>query len=187
MNVDDLRMLLDYHYWARDRVFDAVAPLTLEQFTRDLGNSFKSVRDTLVHTYGAEWIWYQRWTGESPTALPDPADFPDLASISAVWIDQEEKIRVVSRWPRTRRDRDGLSLPRDDGPGARLVFRHMLQHVVNHATYHRGQVTTMLRQLGAPAPKSQDLIAFYRERFPAILISPTLNTKTEDTKPVLGP
>jgi uncharacterized damage-inducible protein DinB len=42
----------------------------------------------------------------------------------------------------------------------------MLQHVVNHATYHRGQVTTLLRQLGATPPKSQDLIAFYRERHP---------------------
>ena len=40
----------------------------------------------------------------------------------------------------------------------------MLQHVVNHATFHRGQVTAMLRQLGAPAPKPQDLIRFYRER-----------------------
>jgi uncharacterized damage-inducible protein DinB len=40
----------------------------------------------------------------------------------------------------------------------------MLQHVVNHGTYHRGQVTTMLRQLGAAPPKSTDLIAFYRER-----------------------
>jgi uncharacterized damage-inducible protein DinB len=40
----------------------------------------------------------------------------------------------------------------------------MLQHVVNHGTYHRGQVTTMLRQLGAAPPKDLDLIAFYRER-----------------------
>ena len=40
----------------------------------------------------------------------------------------------------------------------------MVQHVVNHGSYHRGQVTTMLRQLGAQPPKSQDLITFYRER-----------------------
>ena len=40
----------------------------------------------------------------------------------------------------------------------------MLQHVVNHASYHRGQVTTMLRQLGAAPPESQDLITCYRER-----------------------
>ena len=40
----------------------------------------------------------------------------------------------------------------------------MLQHVVNHGTYHRGQITTMLRQLGAAPPESTDLIAFYRDR-----------------------
>jgi uncharacterized damage-inducible protein DinB len=40
----------------------------------------------------------------------------------------------------------------------------MLQHVVNHASYHRGQVTTMLRQLGAQPAKPLDMIAFYRSR-----------------------
>ena len=44
------------------------------------------------------------------------------------------------------------------------VLWEMLQHVVNHSTYHRGQITTMLRQLDAAPPKSMDLIAFYRER-----------------------
>jgi uncharacterized damage-inducible protein DinB len=40
----------------------------------------------------------------------------------------------------------------------------MLLHVVNHATYHRGQITTMLRQLEAAPPKSMDLVVFFRER-----------------------
>jgi uncharacterized damage-inducible protein DinB len=44
------------------------------------------------------------------------------------------------------------------------VLWQMLQHVVNHGTYHRGQITTMLRQLDVAPPKSMDLIAFYRER-----------------------
>ena len=43
-------------------------------------------------------------------------------------------------------------------------FWQMLQHLVNHGSYHRGQVTTMLRQLGVVPPKAMDLIAFYRER-----------------------
>jgi uncharacterized damage-inducible protein DinB len=47
-------------------------------------------------------------------------------------------------------------------PGAAVLW-HMIQHVVNHASYHRGQVTTMLRQLGAAPPKSTDLIIYYRE------------------------
>ena len=50
------------------------------------------------------------------------------------------------------------------GVAGASVLWQMLQHVVNHSTYHRGQVTTMLRQLGAAPPKAMDLIAFYRER-----------------------
>ena len=69
MTPSDLRTLLDYHYWARDRVLDAAALLTPEQFTKDLGSSFTSVRDTLAHTYSAEWAWYSRWQGHSPAGL----------------------------------------------------------------------------------------------------------------------
>jgi uncharacterized damage-inducible protein DinB len=47
------------------------------------------------------------------------------------------------------------------------VYRNPLcqsmQHVVNHGTYHRGQVTTLLRQLGAQ-PILTDLMHYYRER-----------------------
>ena len=61
MNRADLQTLLDYHYWARDRLLDAIEPLTPEQYTRDLGNSFKSIRDTVAHVHAAEWAWYSRW------------------------------------------------------------------------------------------------------------------------------
>jgi len=164
MNPDDLRRLLDYHYWARDRMLDAVAPLPPDQFTRDMGNSFRSIRDTLVHTYSAEWIWYSRWSGESPSAMFSPDAFPDQGSIRQAWLEHERKMRA-------------LFAPLDDvgiarvieytslsGQTAASVLWHMVQHVVNHATYHRGQVTTMIRQLGAAPPKSTDLITFYRER-----------------------
>jgi uncharacterized damage-inducible protein DinB len=164
MTPDDVRTLIDYNYWARDRVLDAVQPLTPEQFTRDMGNSFRSVRDTLAHIYAAEWIWYSRWVGESPTALPPADGFPDLASLRGEWRDLEGKIRAFF---------DGLDERGIErvveyksptfGPGASVLWQ-MLQHVVNHGSYHRGQVTTLLRQLGATPPKSTDLIGYYRER-----------------------
>ena len=50
------------------------------------------------------------------------------------------------------------------GQAAASPFWQMLQHIVNHASYHRGQVTTKLRQLGAQPAKSMDMIAFYRTR-----------------------
>ena len=57
------------------------------------------------------------------------------------------------------------------GQESSSVFWQMLQHVVNHASYHRGQVTTMLRQLGAQPAKSMDMIAFYRERIAVLVTS----------------
>lgn len=164
MTLQELRTLLDYHYWARDRVLDAVEPLDQEKFTRDLGSSFRSVRDTLAHTYSAEWAWYSRWTGTSPTALLAPDLFPDLHALRVLWRSHELKVRALL----DELGEDGINRRIEykllsGQPGA-SIFWHMLQHVVNHASYHRGQVTTMLRQLGELPPKSMDLIGYYREK-----------------------
>lgn len=164
MNRDDVRTLVDFNYWARDRMLAAVEALSPEQYTKDMGNSFKSLRDTLVHMYSAEWIWLTRWQGTSPTA-PIPFDrFANLAELAAAWRELESQIRSLV----DGLDAAGLEREHDyrlmNGQPGRSVFWHMLQHVVNHGTYHRGQVVTMLRQLGLPPGKSTDLIAFYRER-----------------------
>ena len=162
MNLEELRMLLDYHYWARDRVLDAAGKLTPDQLTRDLGSSFRSVRDTLAHTYAAEWAWCSRWNGQSPAAPPPLDTFPDVATLRAKWTDLEGNVRaVLDRMGAQGLDRE-IEYTMINGDARRSVFWHMLQHVVNHASYHRGQVTTMLRQLGAPPPQGMDLITFYR-------------------------
>jgi uncharacterized damage-inducible protein DinB len=161
---DNLRHLLDYNYWARDRVLDAAATLTPEQFTRDLGNSFKSVRDTLAHIYFAELVWYKRWHGESVTSMPSADMFGDVASIRDVWSDHERKMRsFLDGLDEVAIDRVHEYRLMNGQPGT-SVFWQMLQHLVNHGSYHRGQVTTLLRQLGAAPAKSMDLIAYYRER-----------------------
>jgi uncharacterized damage-inducible protein DinB len=164
MTLNDLRTLLDYHYWARDRLLDAVEPLAADLLARDLGSSFPSIRDTIAHMYAAEWAWYSRWQGESP-AGPLPLDpFPDVPAIRRAWTALEARVRRFV----AELGEDGVGRVFEyrllsGQPGA-SAFWQMLQHVVNHASYHRGQVTTMLRQLGAAPPKSTDLIAFYRER-----------------------
>jgi uncharacterized damage-inducible protein DinB len=161
MNQQELQTLLDYHYWARDRVLDAAEKLTPDQFGRDLGNSFRSVRETLAHIYAAEWAWCSRWNGVSPTAFP--TDLPvDVTAIRAKWGELESNVRAVL----DRMGEPGLDQVIEyrmlNGDARTSIFWQMVQHVVNHASYHRGQVTTMLRQLGATPPQSMDLITFYR-------------------------
>ncbi len=164
MTFEDLQVLVEYHYWARTRLLAAVETLTDEQLRRNLGNSFPSIFDTVVHLYGADWIWCARWNGESPMALPAPSTFRDLAAVRQAWSEEEQRIRAVL----ARLGPDGVARPIEyrgwDGRQQAQPFWQMLQHLVNHGSYHRGQVTTMLRQLGEMPPKSVDLIAFYRER-----------------------
>jgi uncharacterized damage-inducible protein DinB len=162
MNLQDLRTMLDYHYWARDRLLDALEALSSEQFTRDLGSSFKSVRDTVAHTYAAEWAWYERWQGRSPTALLPYDQFADVASLRTAWTAHEVKMReYVGGLDAASVDRV-IDYKLLSGAEGSTPLCQMLQHVVNHASYHRGQVTTMLRQLGATPAKPMDMIAYYR-------------------------
>jgi len=162
MNLQDVRTLLDYHYWARDRMFEALEPLTPEQTDRDMGNSFKSIRDTVTHLYAAEWAWYSRWQGTSPTTLLTTDTFADLAAVRAAWVEHERKVRAFV----DALDEAGVERVFEfrlfSGQAGAAPFWQMLQHLVNHASYHRGQVTTMLRQIGAQPPKSLDMITFYR-------------------------
>ena len=164
MKLEELRILLDYHYWARDRLLEAVQPASSDQYAKDLGNSFPSIRDTLVHIYAAEWGWYSRWQGASLQDRPQPEDFPDLQSLRKVWREMEVKMRAFLEDLGEEGVDRLIEIQTIDGKTWKPVFWNMLQHVINHATYHRGQVTTMLRQLRLEPPKSMDLISFYRER-----------------------
>jgi uncharacterized damage-inducible protein DinB len=164
MNSRDISSLLDYHYWARDRILDATSAISIADLLADRANSFASIRDTLAHTYFAEWAWYSRWQGNSPTALPDANQFQTVDGIRTAWNDLERQLRAFID------PLDDAGLEREiqyrllSGIEAITPLWQMVQHVVNHASYHRGQVTTMLRQAGAEPPKSMDLIAFYRTR-----------------------
>jgi uncharacterized damage-inducible protein DinB len=163
MTRQDIVTLFTYHDWANGEMLNAVAPLSAEQLLRDLGNSFPSVRDTAAHIFGADLIWLQRWKGEPTGALPAATTYPTVASLRH-WYAALEKDRRAFLDAVTE---DRLALPfsyKDTrGTPRSLVLAHSMQHVVNHASYHRGQITTMLRQLGAK-PISTDLSRFYYER-----------------------
>jgi uncharacterized damage-inducible protein DinB len=163
MNREDILALYDYNAWANGRTLGAVDPLTPEQFLKDLGNSFPSVRETLVHIAGAEWAWLRRWQGESPTALIPVVDFPTLASV-------KDRFAAIQRERQTflaSLTEERLAQPFDykdlAGNAYRLPLVQSMQHVVNHGTYHRGQVTTMLRQLGA-RPVPTDMSRYYLDK-----------------------
>jgi len=163
MSPEEMRMLFDYNSWANHRCMDAAAALTNEQFTKPMRNSFSSVRDTLAHIFGAEWIWLERFQGRSPASLPDASEYVDLASLRQRWSEFEPRLLGFVRGL-TQADLDRILEYKTlkFGVYSNPLWQSM-QHVVNHGSYHRGQVTTLLRQLGAQ-PVLTDLMHYYRER-----------------------
>lgn len=162
MTSDALQELLDYHYWARDRLLDAVEALDPDQFCQDLGSSFGSIRDTLPHVVSAEWVWCSRWLGDSPDQHLPTTDFATAQDIRERWAEEEARVRKFVSGLGPQEASRVMRYAHLDGEPLSAEFSQMLRHVVNHASFHRGQVSTMLRQLGAQPPQGQDMIGFFR-------------------------
>jgi uncharacterized damage-inducible protein DinB len=163
MSPEEIRQLYDYNSWANHRSLDTAEKLDLEQFTRPMNSSFSSVIDTLGHIYGAEWIWFERFEGRSPSALPKVNQFPDVKSLRETWAELEKRLQsFVDGVTQADLDRTFEYKTLRFGIYSNPLWQSML-HVINHGTYHRGQVTTLLRQLGGQ-PILLDLMHFYRER-----------------------
>jgi uncharacterized damage-inducible protein DinB len=163
MTPEEIVALYEFNAWANHKTLDAAGALSREQFVRELGSSFSSVRDTLVHIYGVEWIWLERLRGRSPVVFPATKEFAEVGKLQPQWTELETMQLQYARGITQAEldevmDYQTLSFGRGRNPRWQ-----MMQHVVNHGTYHRGQVTTLLRQLGAKA-LGTDLINFYRER-----------------------
>lgn len=161
--VSELRTLFAYNRWANLRFLDVLDTLSDDELGRHLGGSFPNVAATLVHMLGAEWVWQRRWSGDSPTSFPDASTMTSVAAVrgrwDAIWADQQAFL--------ARLDEAELFAPlvyrTFDGTEYEQPLHELVRHVVNHATYHRGQLATALRQLGR-VPPSTDLARYYREQ-----------------------
>lgn len=164
MHLQDIHLLYEYNYWAKNRLMGVVETLTREQFTKDLGTSHTNIHGTMVHILGAEEIWLNRWNGISPPGLPTPAQIPTLEAVRDRWNTIEKAMVALCNTLQSDADLMSVRSYKDiKGNSYSHPLYQMMQHLVNHSTYHRGQITAMLRQLGVQ-PASTDLIGFYREK-----------------------
>jgi uncharacterized damage-inducible protein DinB len=139
--------------WASDRYCSEIAVLTPERFTQDTWSSFPSIRDTVVHMFSADGRWLDRFNGRPPRAKLEPGGYPYLEDIRAKWREIEEsQLAFVEQLGDTALS-GKITMPAEDGrPEQSVPAWPVLFHVAHHAGYHRGQLATMLRQLGHKPP-----------------------------------
>ena len=158
-----LERLLDYTVWANHRVMRACATLEGDDFRRELGGSFGTIRSTLAHVMNSEWIWLERWKGVSPSRPPDESEHLNIVVLRDRWTAIEEHRRVwLEALPES--EVGGIIRYRNlAGEAYEAPLWQLVQHVANHSTYHRGQVIVLLKQAGARTV-STDLVVYDREQ-----------------------
>lgn len=162
MTPELLLALFRYNWWAHGRLLEAAGALPPADVTRDLGGSLHSVRETLLHTLWVELMFMRRWRGLPASDMPSPPTLDSVAAIAATWQDLEgERASYLAQLTPADLDRP-VSYTDSRGRAISLAMWQTLLHVVNHSTYHRGQVASQLRQLGR-VPPATDYTAFCLE------------------------
>ena len=161
MTLSELKLLHAYNSWANNHIFDALVALPEDKYMQDLKSSYGGIHGTLVHIVAAEKIWLERFTGETnPPLIQNPPK--SLQDLKMVW----EKVGYdTAKWlggMTDKRLQETFTMKTLKGDTFVHIFWQAFQHVVNHSSYHRGQIVTMLRQLDVKPPTT-DLIKFYRE------------------------
>lgn len=153
---DDFASLFAYDRWANGLVLDACRALTPEQYAAEPVPGWASIRSTLAHLAIATGGWLRVLSGEEVTEFPTEADLPTVDDAARLL---ERAYAIVDTLLPTLTP-EALATPRTyrgGGRAATLPPWAGLRHLVNHGTYHRGQIAAKLKRLGVEPPAT-DLI-----------------------------
>ena len=163
MRVKDLQELYEYGDWANKRLFQVIARLSLDEFTRSVAGSYGSIRNTVVHVMSAEWGWLERCGGTARGPRLNPDDYPTVESVVTQWANVERYIReFVSVLADADLDRP-IEYAIGQSEKSVMPLGELMHHGAIHAVHHRGQVALLLRMLGQ-TPGNFDILFYYGER-----------------------
>ena len=163
MIATQIRKFFAFNQWAWQRVFASVQQVDDVPYKEARQLFESSIHGTLVHCMAAEYIWLSRCQGFSPDALFNPNDFADFAAVRQYWQP------IANDWASYLETLTGEQCSRvveyknTHGDAYSLQLAYILQHVVNHATEHRSQLTPILYHLGVPT-RPLDYIYFQLQK-----------------------
>ncbi|MFD2369038.1 DinB family protein [Brevibacillus sp. GCM10020057] len=159
---DSLR-LYDYHVWANEKVFQRLREVPPQTCEQEIQSVFPSILQTLKHMLQTEHVWLLAMKGESfdqirqtVGKLSQQLEGKGLDALHAGFAEAAEAYREFL----STIDLDATTSYSHPAMGTLTApYRDILTHVVNHGTYHRGNISAMLRQLGH-AGASHDFIYY---------------------------
>jgi len=153
-----------YNAWANKPIIDLL--LSLEDGTVDkvIPSSFPSLRRTVLHIWSAESVWLQRMEHAEHPLWEEDGFTGTFGEICNRW--EQTSANLVKFAANHDDETLHEMLPfidRQGHPHIMPVYQ-LLHHSFDHSTYHRGQITSMLRQLGMTDLPQTDFTLFARQR-----------------------
>lgn len=164
-SITDLKVyfmeLAEFSNWADNRVINWLTQITDEQWNKTAISSFGSIRDTAIHIVSAKKIWLDFWTHASnPVYLSLEFTGTRLELIN-IWKTISAELRsFIENYP-IKNYTNEISVKKPNGELSTMEFRKTFPHMINHSTYHRGQLVTLLRQSGFSNLSNTDLFTYY--------------------------
>ncbi len=151
-----------YNHWANARLIDWLRNQPSELIDQEIPSSFPTLRLTLLHIWDAQYIWYERLQGTSPAVFPSK-QYDGLAqdAFDGLLRSSEKLAQLLLDMPNDFFEGTVVYTTTNGKQHTNLAAEMLLQ-VLQHSTYHRGQVVTMARNLGLTDPPSTDYIAYVR-------------------------
>jgi uncharacterized damage-inducible protein DinB len=149
---------IEYQRWANGKIGEQIKTLPTDVIVKDFGGSFPSIRLTLLHMLQADYRWLQRLNGIPIVDIPSDWQHADMNSMLSTWTNVQGQLvsRVKELVPGGNQN---IKFITAKGDSHELPLADVIAHLVNHATYHRGQLVNMMRMAGAK-PESTDYFLF---------------------------
>ncbi|ANH79918.1 damage-inducible protein DinB [Niabella ginsenosidivorans] len=154
--------LAAYHLWATEITCGWLSNISNEQWNQPVISSFGSIRQTTLHMLSSEDAWVQRLHGKENVEQLEKTFQGTKEEHIALWKQLSGQFKAfVTAFDESRLS-DQLHFKRFNGEASSAKYYQLFAQVVNHATYHRGQLVTLLRQVGYTDVNATDLIVYYR-------------------------
>lgn len=151
-----------YNYWANKRLIDKLSSLPEEILNKEQKSSFKSIIATVLHVHDAETVWMKRLEGISLTEWPSK-NFNGLAYEALKLLENSSmKIKEYASVLTNEKLNEDCPFKSLEGKEYTMKVYDIIQHCMNHSTFHRGQIVTMLRNLDITELPSTDYTAYLR-------------------------
>ncbi|MGO4294327.1 DinB family protein [Chitinophaga sp. RAB17] len=161
MNKKYFTALAGYNNWADNIAIGWLHEINDEQWNQFISSSFSSIRQTAIHIASAEKIWVDFWKN-----MPDPvflsAEFNGTKNdLIKIWQQSSSDLKsFIENYPEENYLQE-VTFKKRSGEEGRMEYPQTFSHIINHSTFHRGQLVTLLRQAGFTKFSSTDLSTYY--------------------------